>query len=79
MGQNWIVGVLVGVAALHAIWYVLPVAARQRLGRLHSALGRAPTCASACGSCGKCVGSSSREASQVPPGQERPITFYRKP
>jgi hypothetical protein len=79
MNQNWIVGVLVGVAALYAIWYVLPAAARQRLGRLHSALGRAPGCSSACSSCGKCSGSSNGESAKVPLGQEQPITFYRKP
>jgi hypothetical protein len=79
MSQNWIVGVLVGVAALYAIWYVLPAAARQRLGRLHSALARAPACTTSCGSCGKCAGSSNGESAQVPSGQEQPITFYRKP
>lgn len=78
MSQNWIVDVLVGVAALYAIWYVLPAAARQRLGRLHSALARAPACSAACSSCGKC-GASNGESAQIPLGQEQPITFHRKP
>lgn len=79
MSQDWIVGGLVGVAALYATWYVLPAAARQRLGRLHSALGRAPGCSSVCSSCGKCAGASNGESTQIPLGQEQPITFHRKP
>ena len=79
MSQDWIVAVLVGIAALYAIWYVLPAAARQRLGRLHGALGRAPACTSSCGSCGKCAGSSNGGDAKVTSGQAQPITFYRKP
>lgn len=79
MSQNWIVGVLVCVAALYAIWYVLPAAIRQHLGRLHSALARAPACTSSCASCGKCTGSSHGESAKVTPAREQTITFYRKP
>ena len=79
MTQNWIVGVLVGVAALYAVWYVLPASMRQRLGRLHSALGRAPACTSSCSSCGKCPGSTTAAVAQPEPGQAQPITFHRKP
>ncbi|MDR3369390.1 hypothetical protein [Rhodoferax sp.] len=78
MSQNWIVAVLVGVAAFYAIWYVLPAAARQHLGRLHRALGRAPACTSSCGSCGKCSASSNGESAKLPSGQEQPVTFFRK-
>jgi len=79
MSQNWIVGVLVVFAALYAIWYVLPAAVRQHLGRLHSALARAPGCTSSCGSCGKCAGTSNGESVKSASAQEQPITFYRKP
>jgi hypothetical protein len=79
MSQDWIVGLLVGVAALYAVWYVLPAAARQRLGRLHSALGRAPGCSAACSSCGKCAGAANGASVQAPTSQEQPITFHRKP
>ena len=65
MGQSWIVGLIVGLAAVYSVWYVLPGAARQRLGRLHSALGRSPKCSAACERCGKCAGVAS-EASEVP-------------
>lgn len=79
MSQNWIVGVLVGVAALYAIWYALPAAARQRLGRLHSALARAPACTSSCSRCGKCAAAPSGESVKAPLRQEQPIIFHRKP
>jgi len=80
MAQSWIVGFLVTVAALYSIWYLLPSAVRQRLGRLHSALGRSPTCSTSCGSCGKCPGAAaSVETPSALPTQEQPITFHRKP
>jgi hypothetical protein len=79
MTENWIVGVLVVLAALYSLWYVLPAAVRQRLGRLHSALGRAPACTTSCGSCGKCPGSTTGSSTQAEAGQPQPITFHRKP
>ena len=80
MLQSWIVGVLVAVAALYSIWYLLPASQRQRLGRLHSVLGRSPTCGTACESCGKCPeAAASGEPSQAAPAQEQPIIFHRKP
>ncbi|APW46236.1 hypothetical protein BLL52_2672 [Rhodoferax antarcticus ANT.BR] len=85
MLQNWIVGFLVSVAALYSLWYVLPASLRQRLGRLHSALDRSPSCSTSCATCGKCSGTdaSGAAASCKPPpaepAQKHPITFHRKP
>ncbi|MBT3067905.1 hypothetical protein [Rhodoferax sp. U11-2br] len=74
MGQTWGVVVLVGLAALYCLWYVLPNPLRQRLGRLHRALGRAPSCRSDCGRCGQCPGSAA--PTQAP--QERTVSFHPK-
>ena len=84
MTQGLITALLVAFAAVYSIWYVLPANARQRLGRLHHALGRAPNCASGCSSCGKCSVTTSGERPQEQViqkqlAQEQPITFYRKP
>lgn len=79
MAQSWIVGFLVAVAALYSIWYLLPASVRQRLGRVHSALGSSPTCSTSCGSCGKCPGTAaSGETPSTQPAPEQPITFHRK-
>jgi hypothetical protein len=83
MTQDLITALLVAFAAIYSIWYVLPANARQRLGRLHHALARAPHCASGCGSCGKCsvtgAGEQSHEQlNQKHPAPEQSITFYRK-
>jgi hypothetical protein len=79
MTQIWIVGLLVGLAALYSIWYMLPLAARKRLSHIHRCLGRAPACGS-CSDCGKCA--SAPPASGVAPAahqdQGQPITFHRK-
>jgi len=79
MTQDWIVALLVGFAALYSLWYVLPAAARERLGRFHRALGNAPGCSSACSSCAKCPGSAPGTAPGGTAGEEQPITFHRKP
>lgn len=80
MPQSWIVGFLVAVAALYSLWYLLPNSVRQRLGRLHSALGRSPTCSTSCSSCGKCPGTStSAELPTAQAAQAQPLTFHRKP
>jgi len=79
MTQDWIVVVLVGFAALYSVWYVLPAAARKRLGRLHRALGRAPGCSTGCSSCAKCPGAAAPGgAPKATVGDEQPITFHRK-
>ena len=80
MAQDWIVGLLVGFAALYSIWYLLPAAARERLGRFHSALGNSPGCSTSCSSCAKCPGAAAPgKAPNATAGDEQPITFHRKP
>jgi len=61
MMQTLLVSVLVAVAALYALWYVAPVAVRQRLARWHVALGRSPR-QSNCSQCGKCGAATATEA-----------------
>ncbi|MDD2926421.1 hypothetical protein [Rhodoferax sp.] len=77
MAQTWIVGLLVGLAALYCLWYVLPGPARDRLGRIHRRLGRAPACGS-CRDCGKCASPVSGPGSRAGQDQGQPITFHRK-
>lgn len=74
MSQNWIVAVLVGLAALYSVWYVLPNAARRRLGRIHNALGRAPSCSSSCERCGKC--STPATGVSTAPDQHHPVHVH---
>lgn len=74
MGQTWGVVVLVSLAALYSLWYVLPNPLRQRLGRLHRVLGRAPSCHSDCGRCGQCPGSAAPTQAQP----EQPVHFHPK-
>ena len=80
MMQIWIVGLLVGLAAVYCIWYLLPLAARKRLGPIHRLLEKTSACGS-CSDCGKCA--SPTPAAGVAPApqqdQGQPITFYRKP
>jgi len=76
MGQTWVVAGVVGLAALYCLWYVLPSTLRQRLGRLHHALGRAPSCRSDCGRCGQCPDSVAAVPTQAQ--QERPVRFHPK-
>lgn len=76
MLQNWIVAVIVLLAALYSVWYVLPAALRQRLGRVHPVLGPGKPCAT-CNSCGGCAaGTKPKDASADSPA-ERVITFHR--
>jgi len=76
MNQNWVVGLVVGLAAVYSVWYVLPNAARQRLGRLHHTLGRAPSCSASCERCGKCAGASADTQGMA--DQEHPVHFHHK-
>jgi hypothetical protein len=77
MGQYWIVGLIVGLAAVYSVWYVLPRAVRQRLGRLHSALGRSPSCSSACERCGKCEGAGIDMPQASAPTQTGQVHFKK--
>jgi hypothetical protein len=76
MLQNWIVGVIVLLAALYSLWYALPTALRQRLGRMHPALGPGKPC-STCNSCGGCAAGA--KPKDLPPSQptQQVIKFYR--
>ncbi|WP_027013881.1 hypothetical protein [Comamonas composti] len=55
MWQNIIVGIIVILAAAFLLWRYLPMAWRQRAGRLHPAL--APK-GGGCGGCSACEGDS---------------------
>ena len=78
MTQTLIVAVLVGLAALYCLWYLLPAAARKRLGRVHRLLARAPACASgSCSDCGKCPSSVAGESSGTNVTTQ-PIIFHRR-
>lgn len=76
MLQNWIVGVIVLLAALYSAWYVLPPALRQRLGRVHPALGPGKPCAT-CNSCGGCATGAKPNGSSAGGPVEQVITFHR--
>ncbi len=54
MWQDLIVGAIVAMASLYALWYWMPAALRRRLGRVRPALGKAPACGS-CTDCGGCA------------------------
>lgn len=53
MLQQWIVGLMVALAAAYALWYWLPAGLRRHLGRVQKKLGEKPGC-SACSSCEGC-------------------------
>lgn len=76
MAQTWVVAGVVVLAALYCLWYVLPSTLRQRLGRLHRVLARAPSCRSDCDRCGQCPGAAAAESTQAQPGQ--PVSFHPK-
>jgi len=76
MLQNWIVGVIVLLAALYSAWYVLPMALRLRLGRVHPALGPGKPCVT-CNSCGGCAAGSKPKESPAAQPTEQVITFHR--
>jgi hypothetical protein len=71
MTQEWIVGLIVCVAAAYAVWYWLPAGLRQRLGRVHAALGQAPGCNDCSSSCGGCA--KANDGSTPPEGPSRVI------
>lgn len=54
MWQEWVVGAVVALAGVYALWYWLPGAWRKRLGAVRPALGKAPSCGS-CSDCGGCA------------------------
>ena len=62
----------IGVAAVvlaalcYALWYWMPAPLRRRLGAIRPGLGKSPSCASSCDSCGGCTPASAadRDAGQ---------------
>ena len=60
MLQQWIVGLIVLLAAVYALWYWMPAKLRKRLAGAHPKLAESPACGS-CSSCGGC--SSTAQAS----------------
>ena len=69
MWQQTIVGTIVLVAVLYALWYWLPAGLRKRLGRVQKNLGQAPGCG-ACSSCGGCPAPGLRQPSEIKPIRE---------
>ena len=66
MWQDVIVGAVVALAGLYALWYWLPAGLRRRLGGVRPALGKAPSCGS-CSSCGGCGPKAGKPAPQPAP------------
>jgi hypothetical protein len=70
MWQDLIVGAIVVLAGLYALWYWMPAALRKRLGRMRPALGKAPSCG-ACSDCGGCATPARPPATA--PGERRAV------
>lgn len=77
MAQDWMAGGVVLLAALYSVWYVLPVVWRQRLGRLHPALGTQKSCG-ACSSCNGCAGAAHPKRRSEGESDVQVIRFHRK-
>jgi disulfide bond formation protein DsbB len=75
MSQNWIVALVVLVAAIYSVWYALPITMRQRLGRIHHRLGPSKPCAS-CSSCGGCAAGKPSSTGSMAPVAAQTIAFY---
>jgi hypothetical protein len=72
MWQQWIVGVMVALATVYALWYWMPASLRRRLGRVQKRLGEKPGCG-ACSSCGGCAAAAKRSVADGAEGQRQPI------
>ena len=72
MWQDLIVGAIVAMASLYALWYWMPAALRRRLGRMRPALGKAPSC----GACSDCATKPGAPAEA--PGQAKPVWMAPK-
>lgn len=66
MAQQWIVGIIVALACLYALWYWMPASLRRHLKRVDPSLAKAPGCG-ACSSCDSC-GTASTSREPVPGG-----------
>ena len=73
MWQELGVAAVVLVAMGYAFWYLMPGALRRRLAAIRPELGKSPSCASSCSSCGGCA---PRSAADSDAGQ--PISIVRQ-
>lgn len=73
MVQNLIVGVVVVLALLYAVWYLLPRAVHQRLAQIHPALGAGK----ACGACSSCAGCGAGTKATLVPGHQSKVQVVR--
>ncbi len=74
MWQQWIAGLIVALAAAYMVWRWLPAGLREKLGRVHPAMGQGAGCGrgSGCSSCGGCSSSAAPRATvHAAEGQER--------
>ena len=66
MGQQWITGLIVALAAAYMLWRWLPAGLRKKLGRVHPAMGQSAGCGGGggggCSSCGGCSSSAAPRA-----------------
>ncbi|NMM78552.1 hypothetical protein B2J86_03095 [Acidovorax sp. SRB_14] len=67
MWQDCVVGAIVALAALYALWYWMPAALRRRLGFVRPALAEKSGCGS-CSSCGGCGNAPTAASGGVPEG-----------
>lgn len=73
MWQTLAVDFAVLAAVVYAGWYLMPGALRKRLAVIRPALGKAPSCASACSDCGGC----GPKPGGGPQAAAKPITLTR--
>ena len=69
MWQQWIVGLIVVLAGVYALWYWMPASWRKPLGRLQKKLGEAPGCG-ACSDCSGCGPTQAPAAGRAARGRE---------
>jgi hypothetical protein len=78
MWQEWIVRIMVVVAALYALWYWMPAGLRRRLGSVQKRLGEQPGCG-ACSSCGGCSTAGPLPQAEAGPLGRQPIWIKPRP
>lgn len=80
MWQQWIVGSMVALATLYALWHWMPAGLRSRLGRVQKRLGEKPGCG-ACSRCSSCAVPGMASPDEREPLNRQPIWIKprRKP
>ena len=73
MWQELGVAAVVLVAMCYAFWYLMPGALRRRLAAIRPELGKSPSCASSCSSCGGCAPQSAADGDAA-----KPISIVRQ-